>query len=397
MISLKNFKKTASTTHEPEEMMGTKDLVTGFTKYLNKQPKLYLFALGFINVLFVGAIDYKTGNEISLSIFYLLPIFFTVLFINTNAGVFISVVSSAIEFVANFLAGRTYSHPLIFIWNSGMLLGFFLLSVFILSTLKTEYKRRMELIDELSDTVAELKSTKEDLEQKSKDLARSNIELEQFASSVSHDLKEPLLAITIDLKLLMKRYEGKLDPEANKFISEAIDEAMQMQKLISDTLSYSRVDAYYRPFVLTDCNAILKRSLSNLRLPIEQSGAVVTHDVLPEVMADPIQLSQLLQNLIGNAIKFCNKEKPLIHISSKQKQKEWVFSVSDNGIGIPEEYRERIFQIFQRLHNKKEYPGSGIGLATCKKIVERHGGRIWIKSETGKGSTFFFTIPYCSV
>jgi signal transduction histidine kinase len=374
-------------------MMGIKNLLTGLTRYLNNQPKLYLLALGFIIVLFVGAIDYKTGNELSFSIFYLLPISLTVLFINSNAGVFISVISSAIEFIANSLAGRTYSHPLIFIWNSAMLLGFFLLYVFILSTLKTEYKRRTELIDELNDTVAELKSTKEDLEQKSKDLARSNIELEQFASSVSHDLKEPLLAITIDLKLLKKRYEDKLDPEANKFISETIDEAMQMQKLISDTLSYSRVDAYCRPFVLTDFNAILKRSLSNLRLPIEQSGAVVTHDVLPEVMADPVQLSQLLQNLISNAIKFCNKEKPLIHISSKQKQKECVFSVSDNGIGIPTEYREKIFQIFQRLHNNKDYPGSGIGLATCKKIVERHGGRIWVKSESDKGSTFFFTIP----
>jgi light-regulated signal transduction histidine kinase (bacteriophytochrome) len=347
----------------------------------------------FLFVLFVGAVDYKTGHELSFSIFYLLPIALVVWFANRKAGVFISVVSAATEFVANFLAGRTYSHPLISIWNSAVLLGFFLLSVFFLSTLKIEYRRRLNLIDELQDTVVELKRTEEELKQRSQDLARSNAELEQFASAASHDLKEPLLAITIDLKLLKKRYEGKLEPEADKFITEAIDEAMQMQTLISDMLSYARVGTSGKPFVPADFTVVLNRSLANLRVPLEQSGAVVTHDPLPEVMADPIQLSQLLQNLINNAIKFHGEEKPRIHISAERKEKEWLFSVSDNGIGIPAEYSERIFEIFQRLHNKKEYPGTGIGLATCKKIVERHGGRIWVKSEPGKGSTFFFTIP----
>jgi light-regulated signal transduction histidine kinase (bacteriophytochrome) len=148
-----------------------------------------------------------------------------------------------------------------------------------------------------------------------------------------------------------------------------------------------------KPFVRTDCDAILKRSLNNLRIPLEQSGAVVTHDALPELMADPIQLGQLLQNLINNAIKFHREEKPRIHISAERKGKEWVFSVSDNGIGIPAEYHQKVFEMFQRLHDKKGYPGSGIGLATCKKIVERHGGRIWVESERGNGSTFYFTIP----
>jgi light-regulated signal transduction histidine kinase (bacteriophytochrome) len=166
-----------------------------------------------------------------------------------------------------------------------------------------------------------------------------------------------------------------------------------MQTLISDMLSYARLGTNGKPFVPTDSTAILNRSLANLRIPLEQSDAVVTHDLLPEVIADPIQLSQLLQNLINNAIKFRSEEIPLIHISAERNEKEWVFSVSDNGIGIPAEYSERIFEIFQRLHNKKEYPGTGIGLATCKKIVERHGGRIWVKSEPGKGSTFYFTIP----
>jgi light-regulated signal transduction histidine kinase (bacteriophytochrome) len=272
-------------------------------------------------------------------------------------------------------------------------LGFFLLSVFILSTLKAEYKRRINLIEELQNTVAKLKRSEEELEQKSQDLARSNAELEQFASTASHDLKEPLLAIAIGLKLLKRRYENKLDHEANKFITETIDEAKWMQTLISDMLSYARMDISGKPFVQTDCAAILNRTLSNLRLPLEQSSAVVTQDPLPVVMADPIQLNQLLQNLISNAIKFHGEEKPNIHISAERNEKEWVFSVSDNGIGMPAEHRERIFEIFQRLHNKKEYPGTGIGLSTCKKIVERHGGRIWVKSEIGKGSTFYFTIP----
>jgi signal transduction histidine kinase len=239
----------------------------------------------------------------------------------------------------------------------------------------------------------ERKQAEEELRKMTDELARSNAELEQFASAVSHDLKEPLLAITISLKLLKKRYKDRLGSEADKFIGETIDEAMQMQTLISDMLSYSRVGTSGKPFVPTDCTAILNRSLANLRLPIEESSAVVTHDPLPEVMANPIQLIQLLQNLISNAIKFRSEEKPRIYISTERKENEWVFSVSDNGIGMPAEHSERIFEIFHRLHNKKEYPGTGIGLATCKKIVERHGGRIWVESEPGKGSTFYFTIP----
>jgi len=370
-----------------------KDLFTSVIEYLTQKSTPYLLTWGFIIVLFIGAIDYKTGHELSFSIFYLLPIALVVWFVNRNAGIFISLIGAATEFVANFLAGRSYSHPLISIWNSAVLLGFFLLSVFILSTLKIEYRRRIKLIDELQDTVVELKRTEEELKQKSQDLARSNAELEQFASAASHDLKEPLLAITIGLKLLKKRYEDKLDSEGDTFIAETIDEAMRMQTLISDMLSYARLGTSGKPFVPTDSTAILNRSLANLRIPLEQSDAVVTHDPLPEVMADPIQLCQLLQNLISNAIKFRGEEKPSIHISAERKEKEWVFSVSDNGIGIPAEYSERIFEIFQRLHNKKEYPGTGIGLATCKKIVERHGGCIWVKSEPGKGSTFYFTIP----
>jgi signal transduction histidine kinase len=366
-------------------------------EYLDRQSQTFFLSLGFVIVLLVGLADHASGKELNFAIFYLLPISFVTWFASRNSGVLIAFVSAFTEFVANYFAGRTYSYHLITFWNSAVLFGFFALYALILSKLKTEYKRGLKLVSKLQNLVSELKRTKDELEQKSQDLARSNVELEQFASAVSHDLKEPLLAITINLTLLNKRYTGKLGSDADTFIAEIIDEAKQMQTLISDMLSYSRVGISDKPFVLTDFTDILNRLLANLRIPLEQSSAVVTHDSLPEVMADPIQLFQLLQNLIGNAIKFRDKNKPLIHISAKRKEQEWVFSVSDNGIGIPEEYTEKIFEMFKRLHNKKEYPGTGIGLATCKKIVERHGGHIWVESNPDRGSTFYFTIPDRSI
>jgi signal transduction histidine kinase len=374
-----------------------KNLFMRAREYLDRQSQIFFLSLGFVIVLLVGLADHASGKELNFAIFYLLPISVVTWFASRNPGVLIAFVSALTEFVANYFAGRTYSYHLITFWNSAVLFGFFALYVFILSKLKTEYKRGLKLVSELQNLVSELKRTKDELEQKSQDLARSNVELEQFASAVSHDLKEPLLAITINLTLLNKRYTGKLGSDADTFIAEIIDEAKQMQTLISDMLSYSRVGISDKPFVLTDFTDILNRLLANLRIPLEQSSAVVTHDPLPEVMADPIQLFQLLQNLIGNAIKFRDKNKPLIHISAKRKEQEWVFSVSDNGIGIPEEYTEKIFEMFKRLHNKKEYPGTGIGLATCKKIVERHGGHIWVESNPDRGSTFYFTIPDRSI
>ena len=166
-----------------------------------------------------------------------------------------------------------------------------------------------------------------------------------------------------------------------------------MQRLINDLLAYSRVSTRGKGFEPTDCEAVLSQVLSNLQVAIEESGAAVTHDPLPVVMADDLQLAQLFQNLIANAIKFHGEEQPLVHVSAEQDGREWVFSVRDNGIGIDPQYFDRIFVIFQRLHNRDEYPGTGIGLAICKKIVDRHGGRIWVESQPGKGSTFYFTIP----
>lgn len=195
------------------------------------------------------------------------------------------------------------------------------------------------------------------------------------------------------VQLLERRYKGKLDDDADDFIAFAVDGANRMQKMINDLLAYSRVGTRGKPFELTNCEDVLDRVLDNLQVAIEESGATITREPLPTVMADDLQLGQLFQNLISNAVKFRGEEPPRVHISVEQNDNEWMFSVCDNGIGIDPEHAERIFAIFQRLYNRGEYPGTGIGLAICKKIVQRHGGRIWVESEPKEGSTFYFTIP----
>jgi signal transduction histidine kinase len=223
-------------------------------------------------------------------------------------------------------------------------------------------------------------------------LTRSNRELEEFAYVASHDLQEPLRMITGYTQLLAKRYKNKLDQDAEEFIGYAVDGARRMHTLINDLLVYSRVGTKGKEFVSTDCEAVLKSTLLGLRAAIGESGAVVTHDALPTVRGDDVQLGQLFQNLIGNAVKYRDHKAPEIHISCKRDGGNWLFSVTDNGIGIAPEFTEKIFVIFQRLHTREEYAGTGIGLAVCKKIVDRHGGKIWVESELGKGSSFYFTI-----
>ena len=231
------------------------------------------------------------------------------------------------------------------------------------------------------------------LEHYAAELERSNKELEQFAYIASHDLQEPLRMVTSYLQLLERRYKDQLDESADDFIGYAVDGAARMQRLIQDLLTYSRVSTRAKPIEPTNCADVLNHALANLKLAVEESGAAVTFDDLPTVAADATQLIQVFQNLIGNAIKFCHKDPPRIHVSAKRKGSNWLFSVCDNGIGIAPEHTERIFLIFQRLHTREEYPGTGIGLAVCKKIVERHDGRIWVESQPGEGSTFYFTIP----
>jgi PAS domain S-box-containing protein len=241
--------------------------------------------------------------------------------------------------------------------------------------------------------ITERKKSEETLKLKLEELRRSNEELEQFAYVSSHDLQEPLRMISSYLQLLQRRYQGNLDEKADKYIFYAVDGAARMQNLINDLLEFSRVTTKAREPEPTDSELVLVQVLSNLDLFIKQNKAAVSHDPLPEVMADNTQLAQIFQNLIFNGIKFHSEETPKILISADRKENEWLFSVQDNGIGIDPQYSEKIFEVFKRLHKKEEYPGTGIGLAVCKKIVERHGGHLWVESELGKGSTFYFTLP----
>jgi light-regulated signal transduction histidine kinase (bacteriophytochrome) len=226
------------------------------------------------------------------------------------------------------------------------------------------------------------------------ELQRSNKELEQFAYVASHDLQEPLRMIASYVQLLEQKYKGRLDEKADKYIYFAVDGALRMQNLIEALLAYSRVTTRGVPLGPVDTNQTFTHAVADLSAAIEENRATVTKDQLPMVRGDEAQLAQLFQNLIGNAIKFRKPDiPPLVHVSAKKHGKEWLFSVRDNGIGVEPKYFDRIFQIFQRLHTHKEYPGTGIGLAICKRIVERHGGRIWLESAPGEGATFFFTLP----
>lgn len=241
--------------------------------------------------------------------------------------------------------------------------------------------------------VTERKEAEDQLKKATDELKRSNVALRQFAYATSHDLREPLRNMASFVKLLERRYKNKIDEKADQYIDYIVDSSKRMQALIDDLLDYARLETKGKVLEPLNCNELIDRTITDLTASINESKAEVTHDLLPDVTADPLQLSRLFQNLISNAIKYRGTGTPRIHISASRGKDEWVFSVRDNGIGIDPEYFERIFVIFQRLHTREEYPGTGIGLAICKKIVELHGGRIWVDSEPGKGSTFYFSIP----
>jgi PAS domain S-box-containing protein len=241
--------------------------------------------------------------------------------------------------------------------------------------------------------ITERQRAEKKLAQKMEELARSNEDLEQFAYAASHDLQEPLRMVAAYTQLLAERYRGQLDANADKYIGYAVEGATRMQVLIRDLLAFSRVDRNGTERSDTDCNSALEEALLNLQAAIQESGAAVTRDRLPVVAANRSQMIQLFQNLIGNAIKFRGKEAPVIRVSAERQGDHWQFAVTDNGIGIAPEHKEIIFVIFRRLHAREEYSGNGVGLAICKKIVEHHGGRIWVESEPGQGCTFRFTLP----
>jgi signal transduction histidine kinase len=237
------------------------------------------------------------------------------------------------------------------------------------------------------------RQSERELADKVAELARSNTELEQFAYVASHDLQEPLRMIANYTQLLAERYRGQLDEQADKYIGYSVDGATRMQALIQDLLKVSRVCRQQIEPRTTECRAVVEQALQNLQTAVQECGAVVKCNGLPEVMADALQLTQVFQNLIANAMKFHGAETPMIQIDSEKRDGEWVFTVSDNGIGIPAENWQDIFVIFRRLHTRSEYAGNGIGLSICKKIIERHGGKIWIEAQATPGCRFKFTLP----
>src|SRR5688572_11735190 len=243
------------------------------------------------------------------------------------------------------------------------------------------------------DDVTEKKHAEDELRAANQELARSNAELEQFAYVASHDLQEPLRMVASYTQLLGRRYGDRFDGDAREFMAYIVDGAARMKQLIEDLLAYSRVGTRAREFKRVRLAAVLERACINLRAALEESGAEITHDALGEVDGDELQLAQLLQNLISNAIKFRGAAAPRVHVACAEKEAEYEIAVQDNGIGIEAQYFERIFMVFQRLHDKGQYPGTGIGLAICKKVVDRHGGRMWVESRPGAGSRFLFTLP----
>jgi|GEM_PF-2832677 len=262
-----------------------------------------------------------------------------------------------------------------------------------------EVRRHRDHLEELvRERTGALQLANDRLKQASEALTRSNAELEQFAYAASHDLREPLRTIINFVQLLQERLKSKLDATDERYMGFITDATKRMDTLIQDLLQYARLETRAQPFQPVNCNTVLQLVKENLRTTIEETRAEITHDhPLPIVRGDITQLTQLFQNLIGNGIKFRRPEEPpRLHIGATKQNEEWIFSVHDNGIGIDPQYFQRIFVIFERLHPQDKYPGTGIGLAICRKIVERHGGRIWVESEPGKGSTFFFTLPVSS-
>ncbi len=253
-------------------------------------------------------------------------------------------------------------------------------------------EKLLDTVEQLEEEIEERKLMERKIKNYSRDLEQSNKELESFAYVASHDLQEPLRTISSFLQLVEKRYKDKLDDKGKDFIRRAVNGAQRMQEMINALLTYSRITTWGKFFELHSLEKILARVLTNMSPIIERKNAVVTRDPLPELTCDEAQIHRLFQNLISNAIKFCSRSQPVIRISAEKQKDHWLLSVKDNGIGIDPSHQETIFKIFHRLHGKGKYPGTGIGLAICQKIVERHNGKIWVESKPGKGSTFFFTL-----
>ncbi|MCB4756963.1 MAG: GHKL domain-containing protein [Elusimicrobia bacterium] len=347
--------------------------------YFENRSRSFLIMHALFFNLLLASMDYLTGWEFAFSPFYLLPILLVTWFSDMSAGMIISVISAFTWLTVDFLNDHPYSTPFFALWNMLARLFFYLIIAYSLSIRRQKEKY--------------IVSQSRELERSNKELAMSIADLEQFTTAASHDLKEPLRVVSQYLQIIEQRCKNNLDPDISKFINSSINAAGRMDTLINDLLDYSRVIKKERHFLSVNCSKILNEALNNLTVTISQSGTVITSDPLPTLSVVESEFVRIFQNLIGNAIKYRGQDTPRVHISAKSKEGRWVFSIKDNGIGIESQYYQKIFNIFQRLHSREEYPGTGIGLAICKKIVESYGGQIWVESEPGKGSTFYFTIP----
>ncbi|MCB4791522.1 MAG: HAMP domain-containing protein [Elusimicrobia bacterium] len=317
--------------------------------------------------------------------------------------VIIAVIIAVLSGIMAFSIAQSISRPINSLSKGAEIVGNGNLDYRVGTSLKDEIGQLSRTFDkmtsDLKNTLAsrnELNAEIEMRKQTELDLKRSNENLEQFAYVASHDLQEPLRMMASYSELLERRYKNKLDADADEFIAYIVNGAKRMQKLINDLLAYSRIGRGEKTYVEIDTESVLERVLEIMAKTIQESKAVITHDKLPVVFGNESNFIQLFQNLIGNAIKFRGEDSPQIHVAAKKEPGEWLFSVKDNGIGIEPQYKDRIFLIFQRLHGRDKYPGTGIGLSICKKIVETEGGRIWLDSEQGKGTTFYFTVPISS-
>lgn len=344
-----------------------------------------LIAAGFALVLLIGFFDYLTGVELSFSIFYVLPIMLTAWYGSSRAVVAISFFAALVWYLADAAAGHTYSKFFLPYWETSVRLGFFLIVGTMLSRLRAAYDEKKRLVGELMDAFERLKVEQDKLEKKA-------AELERFAYVAAHDLKSPLLVVEGYVMRLKKYFRDKWDERAEGYVHEVMEVIQRMSLLIEDLLEYARSGSGMGRVERVDSNILVERAVKNLEALINQNGATVTRDPLPPVLADPGRLVQVFQNLIANAVNFRGSEPPRVHVSVESGEGEWVFSVRDNGMGIDPEDSARIFELFERLKGSG-HPGTGIGLAVCKKVIERHGGRIWVQSQMSKGATFFFTLP----
>jgi signal transduction histidine kinase len=310
-----------------------------------------------------------------------------------NWTLFICIVTACAGLLAAFYVSKSIARPIQVLQKGVEIVGSGNLDYQVGMSSDDEIGRLSRAFDAMTENLKKITSSRDELNKVTIELERSNQELLQFAYVASHDLQEPLRMVAGFTSLLERRYKDKLDRDAQEFIRFAVDGAVRMQKLIDDLLTYSRVGSHHIPFEAVDCNYLLDQAIINLRVAIEESHAVITRGNLPMVPCNGLQMIQLFQNLISNAVKFRGTDPPRIHIAAERRGEEWLFSFRDNGIGIDPQYHDRIFKIFQRLHSRDEYAGTGIGLALCMKIVELHKGRIWMESELGKGTTVYFTLP----